>query len=211
MLMKINKFFALGGVVGPILFIVMTSYFGSIRLGYNHMHQFISELGATGTANAQLMNFAGFIPSGILIAVFGISLLMVLKKQKYAAIGSASIIFFGLGILVDGFFSCDAGCPEAGSMENMIHNAVAPIAFLAAIVGTGLLGFSFKRTPAFYSLWKYSIFTCFISFVSLLALLASLESRMFTGLWQRLLLLSIFLWCGIVGLRIFKLGNNKKP
>ncbi|MDC8000190.1 DUF998 domain-containing protein [Aequorivita todarodis] len=205
--MKTGKIFALGGIAGPIIFIVMTVICGSMRLGYSHSNQFISELGATGTVNSLLMNYVGFIPSGILIAVFGISILTEFKKQKPAAIGSILIIVFGLGISVDGLVSCDVGCPVAGSMENLIHNTVAPIAFLSAIAGTGLLGLSFKKMKNFFALWKYSIFTCLISFVFLLALVASLESREFIGLWQRLLLLTLFLWCGIVGFRLLRIKN----
>ena len=204
-----NRFLALAGIVGPILFALATVIFGNLRFGYSHLHHFISELGATDTPNALLMNAAGFIPTGILIAIFGISLLMMLKKQKNTLIGSTLIIIFGSGILVDGFFSCDAGCPEGGSMENLIHNSIAPLAFVSAIVGIGLLGFSFRKMQDFHFLWKYSILSSSISFIFLLALIASLDSRQFTGLWQRLLLFSIFLWCGIIGMRIFKIGKGK--
>ncbi len=55
------KFLALGGITGPILFTLVTIISASLRSDYSHVSQYISELGATGTTNAHLMNFAGFI------------------------------------------------------------------------------------------------------------------------------------------------------
>ncbi|MDH4092099.1 MAG: DUF998 domain-containing protein, partial [Cyclobacteriaceae bacterium] len=72
------KFLALGGIAGPVLFTTVTLICASLRPGFNHVSQFISELGATGTPNARLMNFAGFMPSGAMIAAFGVSLVMLL-------------------------------------------------------------------------------------------------------------------------------------
>src|SRR5215217_7662438 len=65
-------FLSLAGLTGPLLFTIITLICSSLRPNYDHMNEFISELGATGTSHADLMNFAGFIPSGILMATFGV-------------------------------------------------------------------------------------------------------------------------------------------
>ncbi|WP_430682209.1 DUF998 domain-containing protein [Maribacter halichondriae] len=54
----------------------------SLRTDYDHLHNFISELGATETANESLMNFFGFVPSGLLIDLFGLSLFLLLPKKQ---------------------------------------------------------------------------------------------------------------------------------
>jgi hypothetical protein len=36
------------------------------------------------------------------------------------------------------------------------------------------------------------------------ALANSLESRALTGLWQRLMLISLFLWCAVIGLEAYR-------
>ena len=60
---------ALGGVAGPILFTAVTIMCAALRPGYGHFRNLISELGAHGTANATLMNYAGFIPAGTQVSI----------------------------------------------------------------------------------------------------------------------------------------------
>jgi hypothetical protein len=42
----------------------------------------------------------------------------------------------------------------------------------------------------------------------LIALANSLDSRTQTGLWQRLLVGTLFLWCAVVGVRAFRIGGR---
>ena len=203
------KFLALGGVIGPILFTVTTLICAALRPDYSHIHHFISELGATGTPNADLMNWMGFIPSGITISSFGLALTLLLPKKVLARSGSLLIIIFGLGMTVVGFFSCDEGCPREGSLENNIHDQISGPIFLCAILGSLLLGLTFRRLPDWRKLWLYSIVSAILSFVLLIALIDSLDSYRFTGMWQRLLLLTLFLWFGMVGLQAFKFWPSR--
>ncbi|SDL43396.1 DUF998 domain-containing protein [Kriegella aquimaris] len=199
-----NRFLGLAGVAGPVLFICTTIIAASLSSDYNHISHFISELGATGTHTEQLMNFAGFVPSGILIALFGIALLLHLTKKPIHIIGSTLLIVFGTGMAIAGLFSCDQGCPPDGSLESIIHDRVSAITFMSAITGILLLGFSFNRTSAFEKFRRYSVITGILSLALLLIMISSFESRNLTGLWQRLLLLSLFLWTSRIGLHIFK-------
>ena len=50
--------------------------------------EFISELGAEGTQNPALMNFAGFVPSGLLIAAFGMSLARLLWRRRISILAA---------------------------------------------------------------------------------------------------------------------------
>ncbi len=54
----------LGGVIGPVLFTLVVVVAAAMRADYSHVHQFISELGATGSSHADFMNYAGFVPAG---------------------------------------------------------------------------------------------------------------------------------------------------
>ena len=203
------KFLALGGVTGPLLFTVTTLICAGLRSDYNHIHHVISELGATGTPNADLMNWIGFIPSGIMISSFGLSLTLLLPKNILARSGSVLITIFGLGMTVVGFISCDEGCPREGSLENNIHDQISGPIFLCATLGSLLLGFTFRRLPYWRKLWLYSIVSAILSFVFIIILIDSLDSYRFTGMWQRLLLLTLFLWFGIVGLHVFKFWRSR--
>lgn len=203
------KFLALGGVIGPLLFTITTLICAGLRPDYSHIHQFISELGATRTPNADLMNWIGFIPSGIMMSFFGLSLTLILPKKMSARSGSVLIIMFGLGLVVVGFFSCDEGCPRQGSLENNIHDQISGPIFVCAIIGIAVQGLTFRRLPNWRKLWIYSIASAILAFVFLITLIESLDSYRFTGMWQRLLLLTLFLWFGIVGFNLFKFWRSR--
>lgn len=77
---------------------------------------------------------------------------------------------------------------------------------MSAIIGILILGISFRRLHFWREFWLYSVVSALVSVGFLVGLVSSIESRTFTGLWQRLLLLTIFLWLARVGLKLFKSG-----
>lgn len=164
----------LAGLAAPVLFTSVTILCAALRPGYDHATQFISELGATGTPRGALMNLAGFIPSGLLFAVFGVSLARVLPRAAAFAGVSVLMTLFGMGTV---------------------------LAFLSATAGVGLFGRAVRRVPGWQGLSGYSLLSSAAAFVFLIALVASVESRTLTGLWQRLMLGTLFLWCAVVGVR----------
>ena len=195
----------LGGVAGPAIFSVVTLVCAALRPRYNHLTNVISELGATGTLNAPLMNYAGFVPTGLILATFGVAMLRVLPRQRLTMAAAALVTLFGCGIAASGIFSCDPGCPQTGgSLEHVIHDGIAPIAFLCLIVGAAFLGTDFRRLPTWRHLATYSLLTSAFAFVFMVALMSSLETRTLSGLWQRLMIATLFLWCAIIGLRAYR-------
>lgn len=198
-----SKYLALGGVTGPILFTITVSICAYLRPDYRYT-QFISELGATNSPNASLMNYVGFMISGLMIISFGVALIMH-AKGKLGNIGSVLILLFGTGMFVVGIFSCDVGCPREGTFENTIHDQVSGPAFLSAILGILLCGFSFRKLPSWSGLWLYSGISAVVAFAFMVALATSIEAYTVTGIWQRLLLATIFVWCAISGWKMFRL------
>lgn len=198
------KYLSLGGMAGPILFTVIIIISGSLRPGYDHLTDFISELGADGSAYADLMNFAGFIPSGIFIALFGISLFFLLPGKMAPKIGAVLVTVFGIGVALAGIFSCDPGCPVDGSTEAIIHDRVSVIAFISGSLGYIILGLSFLRLPEWRSLWIYTLISGILAIVFLVVMINSVEAGQFTGLWQRLFLLTLFQWLFVVSLQVRK-------
>jgi hypothetical membrane protein len=195
------RMLALGGVAGPAIFTVVVIVVSSLREPYSHANNFISELGASSTPHANLMNYAGFIPAGLLLAGFGVALGTLLPRSRRALAVAALVTLFGAGIVMAGIFSCDAGCPQGtGSLENIVHDRIAPPTFLSFIAGIAIFGLLARRLPAFRHLATYSLLTSALALVFLIALVSSLDTRSLTGLWQRLMLAVLFLWCARVGL-----------
>jgi hypothetical membrane protein len=196
------RLLVLGGVAGPMLFSAVVVVAAALRADYSHVASFISELGATGTPYAHLMNYAGFLPGGLLIAGFGVALVRALPRSRVAILAAILVTLFGAGVAASGIASCDPGCPQTGgSVENLVHNTIAPIAFVCLIAAAGILGVLFRGDASWRSLSIYSLISSLMGLCLLLALAGSLDSREFTGVWQRLLLAVLFLWCAVIGLR----------
>lgn len=195
---------ALGGIAAPALFAGVVLVAASLRPDYSHVAQLISELGATGTPHAALMNYGGFVPGGILLVGFSVALARVLPRSRVSIVSASLVAAFGCGVATSGVVSCDPGCPQTGgSLENLIHDRIAPLSFLCLIVAAGMLGVRFRSLPGWRPLGAYSLVTSAVALGLLIALAGSLETRVWTGLWQRLLVATLFLWCAIVGHRVF--------
>jgi hypothetical protein len=195
----------LGGIAAPVLFTVVSLVSAALRPGYSHLTSFISELGADGTPYARLMNYAGFVPAGLMFVALGIGLASALPRRRLVTVASVLVIVFGCGVTASGVISCDPGCPQAGgSVENLVHDRLGPASFLCLIVATALLGIASRRLPGWSHLSVYSLLTSAIALCFLVALASSLDTRTLTGLWQRLLLATLFQWCGVVGLHAFR-------
>jgi hypothetical membrane protein len=195
------KFLALGGVAGPALFSAVVILCGVLRPDYSHAAQFISELGANGTQNAALMNFAGFVPSGLLIAALGVSLSRLLPRVRISIVAAALTAMFGFGLAIAGLYPCEPGCPQ---QELTLHDGVSMAAFLSGIAGSAVFARIFRSCGGSRALWLYSAVSSAGALCFLVALASSLESRALTGLWQRLLVGTLFLWCAVVGLHFFR-------
>ncbi len=198
------RLLALGGVAGPLLFITTVAVSAALRPDYRHTSAFISELGATTTTYADLMNYAGFLPTGLLLVAFSVALAYLLPRDRVTRLGVILVGISGAGVSLSGIFSCDAGCPQTGgTVENLVHNAIGPITFASLSIGAGVLGFRFRRSPVWRSLSVYSVLSGAAGLGLLAVLAGSIESRELTGLWQRLLLAVLFLWCAVVSVRAF--------
>jgi hypothetical membrane protein len=205
------RILSLGGVAGPVLFTVVVIICGALRPDYSHATQFISELGARGTSRAALMNFAGFVPTGMLLASFGVSLAFLLPRRPVSVLAAACMTFFGVGLTFAGIYSCDPGCPHHNaSWEATLHERVSAVTFLFGIGGSALLAYHFRGLTIWNVLWPYSAITSAVALGFLIASAASVESRSFTGLWQRLFIGTLYLWCMVVSLRVFRCSTAER-
>lgn len=205
------RLLALGGVLGPVLFASIVILCAAWRPDYSHVTQFISELGETGSAHSFLMNAGGFIPKGVLIALFGVSLACLVPRTRSSVAAAVLIVVFGLGIVAAGLYSCDPGCPNQNlSDEATIHRLASIVAFISAILGIALWAYCFRARAAWRGLWRYSAISSGLALVLLLVLNTTEESRAFAGVWQRLFIATLDVWCVVVGLNAFLRTTHKR-
>ncbi len=201
--MRILRLFSLGGLAGPLLFILAVILSAALRPGYDHVSQLISELGETGGSTAQLMTYLGFYPTGILILLFSVSCFAAIRRNLLSLAGAVLVGLASLALIVAGIFSCDVGCAmEDPSTDQMLHTAAAMVAFLGMIAASVLWSLRFRTLDHWRGLWIYSLLTGIGAFGLFVAFLLLSESQI-DGLVQRLLVLVLFIWLMVFSARLW--------
>lgn len=103
---------ALVGIVGPLLYILLTIVLGLLWEGYNPIRDTQSELGAVDSPYGDLMNVAGFVGLGVTISGFAAAYFLLLRGGLVKALAVALLTVAAVGMVVVGFFPCDAGCVD---------------------------------------------------------------------------------------------------
>lgn len=107
---------------------------GVLRPDYNPLAQYISELGATGAPHAAVVNWAGYLPSGVFFAIALASFWRHWRPRGVQIAGLALLFCEPLAWIGSALFPCDLGCPAQGSLAQDLHSLLA----LFTYSGTGL-------------------------------------------------------------------------
>lgn len=205
-----DKIIFLIGILGVSLFIVSTILGGFLIENYNILSQYISESYAIDTEYGKILRTFGYIPSGILIALFCFLGVRKFQPSKLVKIGFYGIgMFYGLGTVIVAIFPCDSGCNKElidPSSSQLIHNFVGLLTYLFVPIFMILIGFGLKKSPKNNTFSLQSIVFGAIS-ILLVYILVSNSNSEYIGLYQRMVELVFVIWiifCAIV-------IKNKKP
>ena len=195
-----EKFFALCGILGPIIFTVMVIIESLIRPGYSQTYNFVSDLGVGPYAILQNINFFIF---GILSIGFALGLKEALPSGKYLKYSAWLVIIFALGIIGAGIF------PE-NYMFQVPHNLVSATAFVAIIAAQLLIWKGLKGAND--STWgryrMFSLITGILSIVLVIALkIAMTDFIAFQGAVQKIFIAVWLIWIEISALKLYSLDK----
>ncbi len=200
----INRWLALGGVVGPIIFVLTFMLAGAIRAGYSPIHQAISDLGVG--PNPWLLN-APLIIMGLLLVAFAIGFFRNAEVEiggRWRWICAALIAFPGLGWLDAGVFT---EAPATVTLHWVPSNLLIAVGSLA---GFFIVGLKLRRDSRWRGLSTYSMIA---SPATLLVMVAESwiwwpGTPLFTshlgGLMERVLFVEILAWYVVFGWRLFR-------
>jgi len=93
-----------GGVLGPVLFVVVFTILGASRPGYDPMRQFVSLLMLSDGGWVQV---ASFLVSGLLILGSAVGLRRVLSPGPGCRLAPVGVGLAGLGLVIAGIFPTD--------------------------------------------------------------------------------------------------------
>ena len=86
-------------------------------------------------------NWAGFLPTGLLVLVF-----LSVINGRLPADGKSLLLFsaVGWGYVISPLCPCDPGCPYWGSASQLVHNLAAIVVYPATTAGLALMAIAFR-------------------------------------------------------------------
>jgi len=218
-----SRLLLVGGVVGPVLFIVVFLIEGATRPGYSAWRNYVSSLSLSGQGWEQIANF---IVCGLLVFGFSFALRRALGPGKGATAGSVLLALFGLGLVVAGVFVTDPnlGYPPGARMggPQTWHGTIHGLAGIFDFTMPALAAFVLARRFAGDLAWKgwtaYSIAVGVLMPVLFVVFTASSvldETGAWpnapTGLLQRIAIVIGWSWIALMALRILRSAPNLVP
>lgn len=201
------------GVLAPVLWAAVIIIAGELRPGFDHVGQYISELGERGSSTGFFMRYGGFVASGLLhigyAAAFYAAVARATGRPRLTLLVASLIALNGLGRIGAGIFACEPGCAAPEVLSQRLHGLSASIAFLA-IAAAALLGtLLFRRDRRLRPLSTYSLVTGAAGLQFLLLMLASDATHAYTGLYERLASGILSLWVLVTALRLAVLAADR--
>ncbi|MFP2907793.1 DUF998 domain-containing protein [Pyxidicoccus sp. 3LFB2] len=167
--------------------------------GYDHLRQYISELGATGADTGQAVSLA-FMASGTLLAAFWLMCARLFPKSPLLTVGFGLSALNGLGLFFGGVFRCDFECSLASpSKAAMLHELLGGLGYLAGLVGLLVIGLAMRSRPAGRGLFSVALVCGVPAFMASLLIDPAFE---FHGAAQRVLELALGVWTVAVALSV---------
>jgi hypothetical membrane protein len=204
---RLNRYLALGGMIGTLSFLPVAFLIGETRDGYSHVAHRISALSQTGAPEpwAQTINF---IIVGILVMGLGIGLRRELSEGSAAGAGPTLIAAFGLAMLLNGVFAADP-LDAPGTLAGTLHSATAGLGFLGVIAAMFLLSRRFAGEEGWQHLASYSRLSGVATIVLMVSYLMAQEGAVealtpWTGLLQRGMGAAVMAWLFLLALRLFQ-------
>jgi hypothetical membrane protein len=191
------------GVLAPLLWASVIVLCGTLRPGYSHFTQYISELGERGSSTELLMRYAAFVPTGLMHVAFSGVLAVTFRSSRLGVIAAILLGANGLARIGAGFFPCEIGCEgRTASIGPFVHSLSAGVGFLALVVSTVLWGVVFRRTQDLRNLTAYSVVSGALGLAFFLLMVWGAEHGTARGLFERLSSGVLSLWILVFALRL---------
>lgn len=179
-------------IIAALWFVITIVWGGIAYENYNHMSQFISELGATGASTSAFINYIGFIPTQLLILLFIIICANKLPQSPLNTAGLLLLCVYTFSLTTAAIFPCDFECrPETPTKSHVIHILSAIPAYLSGSMAIFILSKGLKKWAPSKAFEKFGYA---ISILILICFFNLDDSSQYVGLIQRILEASIFLW-----------------
>jgi len=194
------------GVLSLLVLAAATIAGGMAYPGYDHLTQYISELGATGAPTSAGVSLA-FIVSGALLTVFWLLCAVLFPRSLLSVIGFGLSALNGVGLVLGGVFRCDFECSTADlSPAALLHDVFGGIGYLCGIAGVFVVGFAARGWPQGRGLFGLSLICGIPAALAIWLIHPAFE---WYGAAQRIVEIALAVWTMAVALRVRT--SNRRP
>ena len=167
--------------------------------GYDHLTQYISELGATGAPTSRAVSLA-FMVSGALLAAFWLLCAGLFPRTLLSILGFGLSALNGVGLSLGGVFRCDFECSTADlSPSAVLHDVFGGLGYLCGIVGVFLVGIAARGWPQGRGLFGLSLLCGIPAALAIWLIHPAFE---WYGAAQRVVEIALAVWTVAVALRV---------
>lgn len=200
------------GLVAPVIWAAAIVAAGEARPGFDHVLQYISELGERGSRTEYFMRYGGFVATGLMhvayAAAFGAALNRLGARRGPTLAVALLIGINGLGRIGAGIFACEPGCLAPAVLTQRLHSLSATVAFLSIAAACCLGARLFWADRRLRPLAAYSLLSGLAGLV-FLYVLSSGGSPAYAGLYERLASATLSLWIFVGAWRLLRLAGQR--
>jgi hypothetical membrane protein len=176
--------------------------------GYDHLRQYISELGATGAPTGEAVSLA-FMASGVLLTAFWVICAVLFRDSRLAVLGFALSALNGLGLFFGGVFQCDFECSLAfPSTEAVLHDVFGGLGYLAGIAGVLVVGLAWRNRSDRRRLFRLSLLCGVPAAMAIWLIHPGFD---WYGAAQRVVELALAIWTVAVALEVRRPQAANRP
>jgi len=183
-------------VLGNAIQVAAIAIGGAVYPGYDHVHQYISELGATGAVTGPAVSWLGFVPAGLVITVGCLIAAWVSRRNGLAIAVWLLLGWYGLTLALAGVYPCAFECArDEVTFNALMHDLFGGTGYMTAIIGVALGGFV-AGGQGRRGVVALSVICTIVTFVAFGGVVAEAEPR---GLIQRSLEGAIIVFTLVLG------------
>jgi hypothetical membrane protein len=209
----VSRWPPLAGVLGPLLFVGLSTLAGLLRPGYSPVREAISALGAGPNAWIQNANFA---LSGLLFVVFAVDLYPHFRPffgggRLFACL--AMLALSGVGLTSAAYFTVPGPTdpPSQQLVAGILHGVCFLLVFVPLSLALILVGRPLRAAPGWRGSGIHALVTGWATLALFFVVYALLSvDAPYGGLVLRVMVSVAFSWHVITGWRLFAAGRARR-
>jgi len=195
-----------GSLLAPTLWVAAIIIAGQLRPSFDHVAQYISELGERGSSTEIFMRYGGFVTTGFMLvgfaAAFHATVARATARPRLTLLVAVLVALDGLGRVGAGLFPCEPGCATPGNVVQRLHSLSATIAFLSIATAALLGAILFRHDVRLRPLSAYSLASGCAGLIFLALMSTSEAAHAYAGLYERLASGVLSLWVFVIAWRL---------